>query len=164
MRRTVEAALRLRDGRTALPFVTTEAATGRVIGSTRFGNADAWSQRVEIGRTWIVAPWQRSPINTEARFLMLRHTFDTLGCVRVEFTTSALNQKSRTATARLGAREEGILRKHASSEDGRIRDTVCFGIVDDWPGVRARLQGMLAAPRAWPVPSLHARYPSPRHP
>ncbi|HEX8391452.1 MAG TPA: GNAT family protein [Longimicrobium sp.] len=149
MRRYVDAALRLQEQGTALPFVTTEAATGRVIGSTRFGNVEAWHRRVEIGWTWIAAPWQRSPINTEAKFLMLRHAFETLGCVRVELKTSAQNQKSRRAIARIGAREEGILRKHAISEHGVIRDTVYFGIVDDdWPQVRARLQAMLAAPRA----------------
>ncbi|MBB4636706.1 GNAT family N-acetyltransferase [Longimicrobium terrae] len=149
MRRYVEAALRLQQQGTALPFVTTEAATGRVIGSTRFGNVDTWSRRVEIGWTWIAAPWQRSPINTEAKFLMLRHAFETLGCIRVELKTSALNQKSRRAIARIGGREEGILRKHAVSEDGRIRDTVYFGIVDDeWPDVCARLLAMMAEPRS----------------
>lgn len=149
MRRYVEAALRLRDQGTALPFVTTEAATGRVIGSTRLGNADAWSRRVEIGWTWIAAPWQRSPINTEAKYLMLRHAFEALGCIRVELKTSSLNQKSRRAIARIGAREEGILRKHAVSEAGVIRDTVYFGIVDDeWPDVRARLLAMMAQPRS----------------
>lgn len=149
MRRYVETALRLREQGTALPFVTTEAATGRVIGSTRFGNVDAWNRRVEIGWTWIAAPWQRSPINTEAKFLMLRHAFETLGCIRVELKTSALNEKSRRAITRIGGREEGILRKHAISEDGRIRDTVYFGIVDDeWPGVRSRLLAMMAQPRS----------------
>lgn len=149
MRRSVEAALALQAQGTALPFVTTEAATGRVIGSTRFGNADAWSRRVEIGWTWIAAPWQRSPVNTEAKYLMLRRAFETLGCMRVELKTSALNLKSRRAIARIGAREEGILRKHAVSEDGRVRDTVYFGIVDDeWPQVRARLLAMMAAVRS----------------
>lgn len=149
MRRYVETALRLREQGTALPFVTTEAATGRVIGSTRLGNVDVWNRRVEIGWTWIAAPWQRSPINTEAKFLMLRHAFETLGCIRVELKTSALNEKPRRAIARIGGREEGILRKHAVSEDGRIRDTVYFGIVDDeWPDVRARLLAMMAQPRS----------------
>jgi RimJ/RimL family protein N-acetyltransferase len=149
MRRYVETALRLQEQGTALPFVTTEAATGRVIGSTRYGNVDAWNRRVEIGWTWIAAPWQRSPINTQAKYLMLRHAFETLGCIRVELKTSALNEKSRRAIARMGAREEGILRKHAITEDGRIRDTVYFGIVDDeWPDVRARLLAMMAQPRS----------------
>jgi RimJ/RimL family protein N-acetyltransferase len=99
---------------------------------------------VEIGWTWIAAPWQRTAVNTEAKYLMLRHAFETLGCIRVELKTDVLNERSRRAILRIGAREEGILRKHAITEAGRIRDTVYFGIVDDdWPSVKARLESML---------------------
>ena len=123
MRRYVAAALQAQSAGTALPFVTTEAAAGRVIGSTRFGNVDPANRRVEIGWTWIAPPWQRTAINTEAKYLMLRHAFESLGCVRVELKTDVLNERSRNAMLRIGAREEGILRKHQITELGRIRDS-----------------------------------------
>ncbi|HEX6909691.1 MAG TPA: GNAT family protein [Longimicrobium sp.] len=149
MRRYVSAALHAQTAGTALPFVTTEAPTGRVVGSTRFGNVDPANRRVEIGWTWISPAWQRTAVNTEAKYLMLRHAFETLGCVRVELKTDVLNERSRAAILRIGAREEGVLRKHQITELGRIRDTVYFSVIDDeWPDVRARLEGMLAAPAA----------------
>lgn len=145
VRRYVEAALRAQAQGTALPFVTTAAATGEVAGSTRFANAE--ERRVEIGWTWIARPWQRTALNTEAKYLMMRHAFETLGCLRVELKTDALNERSRRAILRIGAREEGILRKHMVTESGRVRDTVYFSVTDDeWPGVKARLEQMLAAP------------------
>jgi len=147
LERYVDEALHLRDAGRALPFVTTEAATGRVIGSTRFGSVEAPHPRVEIGWTWIGRPWQRSPVNTEAKYLMLRHAFETLGCLRVELKTDALNERSRRAMLRIGAREEGIFRKHGVTESGRVRDTAWYSIVDDeWLGVRTRLEAMLARP------------------
>lgn len=147
MRRYVEAALAAQAQGTALPFVTTDAATGQVAGSTRFANAEA--PRVEIGWTWIARPWQRTALNTEAKYLMLRHAFETLGAARVELKTDALNARSRAAILRIGALEEGVLRKHAVTENGRVRDTAYFSVVDDeWPQVKARLEQMLAGPRA----------------
>lgn len=147
MRDFVEAALHAQAAGTALPFVTTEAATGRVIGSTRFGNVEPAHRRAEIGWTWIGAPWQRTAVNTEAKYLMLRHAFETLGCVRVELKTDVLNERSRRAILRIGGREEGILRKHQITDGGRIRDTVYFSIIDDeWPVARARLERMLSHP------------------
>ncbi|HZG44544.1 MAG TPA: GNAT family protein [Longimicrobium sp.] len=144
MRRYVREALDAQARGKALPFVTLDAAGERTIGSTRVGNVDAVNRRVEIGWTWIAAPWQRTAVNTEAKYLMLRHAFETLGCIRVELKTDVLNERSRKAILRIGAREEGILRKHAITEGGRIRDTVYFGIVDDdWPSVKARLESML---------------------
>lgn len=149
MHRYVAAALQAQAAGTALPFVTTEAATGTVIGSTRFGNVDMAHRRVEIGWTWITPAWQRTAVNTEAKYLMLRHAFEPLGCVRVELKTDVLNDRSRNAMLRIGAREEGILRKHQITERGRIRDSIYFSVVDDeWPAVKARLEEMLAAPRA----------------
>jgi RimJ/RimL family protein N-acetyltransferase len=146
MRRYVAAALQAQSAGTALPFVTTEAATGKVIGSTRFGNAEPAHRRVEIGWTWITPAWQRTGVNTEAKYLMLRHAFESLGCVRVELKTDVLNDRSRNAMLRIGAREEGILRKHQITELGRIRDSIFFSVVDDeWPAVRARLEEMMAA-------------------
>ena len=148
MRRYVEAALAAQANGTALPFVTTDAATGEVIGSTRFGSVEAAHRRVEIGWTWISPPRQRTAVNTEAKYLMLRHAFETLGCVRVELKTDVLNARSRAAILRIGAREEGVLRKHQISESGRVRDTVYFSVIDDeWPGAKARLEDMLAEPR-----------------
>jgi N-acetyltransferase len=146
MRAYVDAALRAQAAGTALPFVTTEAATGRVIGSTRFGNYDETHRRAEIGWTWIAAPWQRTAINTEAKYLMLRHAFEVLGCLRVELKTDVLNEQSRRAILRIGAKEEGIFRKHQVTETGRVRDSAYYSIIDDeWPAVKARLEGMLGA-------------------
>jgi N-acetyltransferase len=129
----------------ALPYATVAQASGRVVGSTRFGSIDVEHRRVEIGWTWIARPWQRTPVNTEAKYLMLRHAFDALGCNRVELKTDALNERSRDAIRRLGAVEEGVLRGHMITADGRIRDTVYYGILAaEWPQVRARLEAKLA--------------------
>jgi len=145
MRRYVQAALSARDEESAYPFVTIERSSGRVIGSTRYGNLAPEHRRLEIGWTWIAPPWQRSAVNTEAKYLMLRHAFDVLGCNRVELKTDVLNQRSRDAMLRIGAREEGVLRRHAITDDGRVRDTVYFSIIaDEWPGVRTRLEQRLA--------------------
>ena len=130
----------------ALPFATIDQATGRVVGCTRFGNVEPKHRRAEIGWTWVGKPYQRSHVNTEAKYLMLRHAFEKWGCVRVELKTNALNKKSRAAILRIGAKEEGTLRKHATSDTGVVRDTVYFSITDDeWPGVKARLEKMMAA-------------------
>src|SRR5439155_5197228 len=93
-------------------FATAEKSSGRVIGSTRFMNIDRVNRRVEIGSTWIAPPWQRTAVNTEAKYLMLRHAFETWKCMRVEFKTDLMNEKSRKAILRLGAKEEGTFRKH----------------------------------------------------
>jgi RimJ/RimL family protein N-acetyltransferase len=130
----------------SLVFVTVERNSGRVIGSTRYMNIDRTNRRVEIGSTWIAPPWQRTAVNTEAKYLMLRHAFEQWGCVRVELKTDALNQKSRAAILRIGAKEEGALRKHLITWTGRIRDTVYFSILDtEWPEAKARLESKLAA-------------------
>jgi RimJ/RimL family protein N-acetyltransferase len=145
MERYVETALDERRAGTALPFATVWRETGQVIGSTRFGNASAANRRVEIGWTWLGRPWQRTRANTEAKYLMLRHAFDGWGCVRVEFKTSSLNERSRAAILRIGAREEGILRRHMVNDDGSLRDSVYFSIIDgEWPEVKRRLEGLLA--------------------
>lgn len=118
-----------------------------MIGSTRFGNISARDRRVEIGWTWLGRAWQRTPANTEAKLLMLRHAFEAMGCIRVELKTDALNQRSREAILRLGAREEGTLRRHAITDAGRVRDTVYFSILaDEWPAVCAALAAKLARP------------------
>ena len=113
IRAYVAAALSDQAAGRALPFATIDAASGRAIGSTRFGNVEPAHRRVEIGWTWIGREWQRTPVNTEAKYLLMRHAFETLGCVRVELKTDVLNDRSRRAILRIGAKEEGILRKHA---------------------------------------------------
>lgn len=128
-------------------FATVERSSGRIIGSTRFMNIDRASRRVEIGSTWIAPAWQRTAVNTEAKYLMLRHAFETWQCLRVELKTDALNQRSRKAIRRLGAKEEGTLRKHLVTWTGRVRDTVYFSILDtEWPEVKARLEERIRLP------------------
>ena len=128
----------------SLVFVTVERKSGRLIGSTRFMNIDRANRRVEIGSTWIAPQWQRTAINTEAKYLMIRHAFEQWGCIRVELKTDALNEKSRNAILRIGAKEEGTLRRHLVTHTGRVRDTVYFSILDsEWPEVRTRLEGRL---------------------
>ncbi|MGA2022856.1 MAG: GNAT family protein [Candidatus Sulfotelmatobacter sp.] len=127
-------------------FATIERKSGQVIGSTRFMNIDSINRRVEIGSTWITPAWQRTAVNTEAKFLMLRHAFEEWKCIRVELKTDALNQKSRNAILRIGAKEEGTLRRHLITWTGRVRDSVYFSILDsEWPEVKARLEAKLAA-------------------
>jgi RimJ/RimL family protein N-acetyltransferase len=145
MRRYIQAALDAQAAGTALPFATVERASGRAIGSTRFGNIDRTNRRVEIGWTWLGTKWQRTAANTEAKFLMIRHAFETLKCVRVELKTDSLNQRSRNAILRLGAQEEGTLRQHMVTWSGRLRHTVYFSVLDsEWPAVKAGLEAKLA--------------------
>lgn len=147
LRAYIEDALAEQAAGRALPFATIDAASGRAIGSTRFGSIEPAHRRVEIGWTWIGRPWQRTPANTEAKLLMMRHAFETLGCVRVELKTDLLNERSRRAILRIGAKEEGILRRHQITETGRLRDTVYYSVIDtEWPAVRAALEEKLARP------------------
>jgi RimJ/RimL family protein N-acetyltransferase len=126
-------------------FATVERGSARVIGSTRYMNIDRINRRVEIGSTWIAPAWQRTAVNTEAKYLMLRHAFEVWKCLRVELKTDALNLKSRNAILRIGAKEEGILRRHVITWTGRVRDSVYFSILDtEWPEVKAKLEAMLA--------------------
>ena len=108
---------------TALPFATMLKASGQPVGSTRYLNVDLGNRRVEIGATWIGRAWQRTAVNTEAKYLMLRHAFETLGCLRVELKTDSLNERSRSAILRLGAKQEGIFRNHMVTTSGRTRHT-----------------------------------------
>jgi len=146
MREYLERAVADREAGNAVPFATVLLETGQVVGSTRFGSLEEQSGRVEIGWTWVARPWQRSAVNTEAKFLMLRHAFETWQCERVEFKTDRLNVASRRAIERLGAREEGILRSHMRVQGGRMRDTVYYSIIrEEWPDVSARLRRLLAS-------------------
>ena len=147
LRTYIEAALADQARDIALPFATIDRATGRAIGSTRFGSIDLGNRRVEIGWTWLGARWQRTAANTEAKYLMLTHAFERLNCIRVELKTDVLNTRSRQAMLRIGAREEGILRQHMITTSGRIRDTVYYSILEsEWPGVKALLESKLGAP------------------
>ena len=129
----------------SLPFATIERATGRIVGTTRFGAWVPEHRRIEIGWTTVARPWQRTAINTEAKLLMMAHAFETLGCTRVELKTDALNERSRAAILRLGAKEEGLLRQHAVTATGRLRDTVYFSVIaSEWTDVKARLQRLVA--------------------
>ena len=126
------------------PFATVERSSGKVVGTTRYMNMDLANRKVEIGSTWIAPPSQRTAINTEAKYLMLRHAFETWKCLRVELKTDSMNQRSRQAILRLGAKEEGTLRKHMLTWNGRQRDSVYFSILDtEWPGVKADLERKL---------------------
>jgi RimJ/RimL family protein N-acetyltransferase len=140
----IERALKDRAAGLTLPFATIDRASGKTVGSTRYMNVEPAHRRVEIGSTWIARPWQRTAINTEAKYLMLRYAFETLGCIRVELKTDALNRRSRNAIQRIGAMEEGIFRRHIVTWSGRVRDSVYFSVVDrEWPRVKASLEARL---------------------
>lgn len=140
----IETALTEQNQGVSLPFATIEKSSNKAIGSTRFGNIAAKDKRVEIGWTWIAKDWQRTFVNTEAKLLMLTHAFETWKCNRVEFKTDVLNEKSRNAILRLGAKQEGIFRQHIVCESGRIRDSVYFSIIDsEWSEVKKNLENKL---------------------
>jgi RimJ/RimL family protein N-acetyltransferase len=140
----IETALNEQDRGVSLPFAIVDKAAGCAIGSTRYGNIDGTNHRVEIGWTWVARGWQRTAINTEAKYLLLRHAFESLGCMRVELKTDSLNERSRAAILRIGASEEGVFRNHMVTASGRIRHTVYFSIIDsEWPAVKARLEAKL---------------------
>ncbi len=137
-------ALRLGAAGSHVPFAIVEQATGRAIGSTRYFNIMPADRNLEIGHTWLGKQYWRTAVNTESKYLLLRHAFETLGCVRVQLKTDKLNVRSQTAIKRLGAVEEGVLRKHMWVQGRRFRDTVIFSIIDDdWPAVRERLEDWL---------------------
>jgi len=141
----IRTALQQQKDGTSLPFATVEQSSGRAIGSTRYMNIDRVNRHVEIGSTWIARKWQRTAVNTEAKYLMLRHAFEFFGCLRVELKTDVLNERSRNAILRIGAKQEGIFRKHVVCDTGRIRDTVWFSILDsEWPEVKAGLEKKLS--------------------
>jgi N-acetyltransferase len=130
----------------SVAFATVDSRSGQVIGSTRFMNIDRANRRVEIGSTWIIPAWQRTAVNTEAKYLMLRHAFEVWNCLRVELKTDALNTRSRNAILRIGAKEEGTLRRHVLTWTGRVRDSVYFSILDsEWPSVKTTLERKLMA-------------------
>jgi RimJ/RimL family protein N-acetyltransferase len=142
----VQKALELQASGLALPFATVVNDGNRVVGSTRYMNVDAANHRVEIGTTWIAKSWQRTFVNTHAKFLMLRHAFEGLDCLAVEIRTHARNDQSRAAIERLGAKLDGILRQHMIMPDGHVRDTAVYSIVrEEWPTVKASLERKMAS-------------------
>ena len=139
----IDAALQGQATGTMQPFVVRDAA-GDIVGCTRYYDIDASVPRVSIGYTWYASRVQRTGLNTEAKLLLLGHAFDVLGCAAVALETSWFNHASRTAIARLGAKQDGVLRNHRRHADGSLRDTVVFSIIDtEWPAVRANLQARL---------------------
>lgn len=144
MRAYVETALARRDAGTAMPFVVRDTG-GTIVGSTRYGHMEHENRRLEIGWTWYAKRAQRTALNTEAKRLLLGHAFDVLCCGSVEFRTSWFNHASRAAIARLGAKQDGVLRNHMRMPDGSYRDTVVFSIIaSEWPTVRVHLDHLLA--------------------
>jgi len=147
MRAYIETALTWQTQGTAVPFAIVARATGQVVGSTRYANIERADRRLEIGWTWIARAAQRTPVNTEAKYLLLRHAFEVLGCNRVEFKTDVLNERSRAALLRIGAKQEGVLRSHMITASGRVRDSVYFSIIAaEWPAVKVGLEAKLARP------------------
>ena len=130
---------------TDLPFVAVHLASGRVAGATRYMNIMPKDRGLEIGGTWYGLEFQRTPVNTECKYLLLRHAFETLGCIRVQLKTDLRNERSQKAIERIGAVKEGVLRNHMILPDGYIRHSVFYSIIDtEWPEVKKRLEGMLA--------------------
>ena len=143
----VRTALDWRERLDAMPFVIRDR-TGDVVGCTRYFNVDSVNRRLEIGHTWYARRVQRTPLNTECKLMLLEHAFEKLSCIAVEFRTHWFNHASRAAIARLGAKQDGVLRNHAITADGVKRDTVVFSIIDsEWPAVRQHLRFQLEKPR-----------------
>ncbi|SAK52514.1 GNAT family N-acetyltransferase [Caballeronia ptereochthonis] len=142
--RYIDTALAGRDAGAVMPFVIVRLHDGRVVGSTRFWKIDRVNRKLEIGHTWLAASAQRTGINAEAKALLLAHAFETMHCVRVQFTTDELNEKSRAAILGIGAKQEGVVRHERIMPDGRKRNSVRFSIIDDeWPGIKAMLRSKL---------------------
>jgi RimJ/RimL family protein N-acetyltransferase len=142
----IENALRMQAGGSQIAFATIALPGGAVAGSTRYLNISRPDHGLEIGWTWLGTPWQRTAINTEAKYLLLRHAFEDLGAARVQLKTDLRNLQSQTAIARLGAVREGVLRKYQMVRDNFIRDTVMYSITDsEWPAVKAGLEAKMAA-------------------
>jgi RimJ/RimL family protein N-acetyltransferase len=136
----IERRLKLREAGSMLPFTVIDLASGKPAGMTTYMNIDAASRRVEIGSTWYRKSVQRSGLNTECKLLMLRHAFETLDCIAVEFRTHFMNHQSRRAIERLGAKLDGVLRNHMRMADGSLRDTCAYSIIaSEWPAVRTNL-------------------------
>jgi N-acetyltransferase len=140
----IGAGLAEREAGTAMVFAIIDRASGAVAGSTRYMTIDAANRGLEIGWTWLGPTHWRSPINTECKFLLLRHAFEELGAIRVQLKTHRLNQRSRRAIERIGAQFEGILRNHYLLADGTYRDSAYYSVIEsEWPAVRRHLRGLM---------------------
>jgi RimJ/RimL family protein N-acetyltransferase len=129
---------------TDLPFVAMQLASGRVAGATRYMNIMPNDRGLEIGGTWYGPEFQRTVVNTECKYLLLSHAFETLGCIRVQLKTDSRNERSQKAIQRIGAVKEGVLRNHMILPDGYIRHSVFYSIIDtEWPEVKKRLETMI---------------------
>ena len=129
---------------TDLPFTVIHLASGRVAGATRYLNITPKDRGLEIGGTWYGAEFQRTPVNTECKYLLLQHAFETLGCIRVQLKTDLRNERSQTAIERIGAVKEGVLRNHMILPDGRYRHSVFYSVLDtEWPDVKRKLEQMM---------------------
>lgn len=150
VRAWIDTALQMREQLDAMPFVIREVrdgVPGAVVGATRYFNVDSSNRRLEIGHTWHAQRVQRSAVNTECKLMLLTHAFEQLACIAVEFRTHWMNHQSRTAIARLGARQDGVLRNHQRMPDGSLRDTVVFSIIaSEWPTVKRHLRYRLDLP------------------
>ncbi|MBT3700199.1 MAG: GNAT family N-acetyltransferase [Alphaproteobacteria bacterium] len=143
----IERRLGLRETGSMLPFAVIEKSSGLAVGMTTYMNIDAANRRLEIGSTWYRKSVQRSGINTECKLLLLRHAFEELDCIAVEFRTHFINQQSRAAIERLGAKLDGILRSHMIMPNGTIRDTAVYSIIaSEWPTVEANLNWQMEKP------------------
>lgn len=141
----IERRLRLFESGSMLPFAVRSMSTGKLVGMTTYMNVDQVNKRVEIGSTWYARSVQRTALNTECKLMLLRHAFEILGCIAVEFRTSIFNFASRRAIERLGAKQDGILRAHMRHADGSLRDTVVFSILpQEWPAVKSHLEFQLS--------------------
>lgn len=130
----------LKDSKTILPFIIIHKQSNKIAGTTRYLNIDHDNYRLEIGHTWIAQSYRRTAVNTESKFLMLQHAFEKLNCIAVEIRTDVLNEVSRKAIERLGAKQDGILRNHKIMREGRIRDTVSYSIIkSEWPSVKEKI-------------------------
>ncbi|HZS88031.1 MAG TPA: GNAT family protein [Chloroflexota bacterium] len=137
----VERALATAERGDEIPFVIIEKVTGTIVGSTRFMDIRREHRAVEIGSTWLGRAWWRTAINSESKYLLLRHLFDDVGCLRVSLKTDARNLRSQRAIERLGAVREGVLRKHMIVQNGYSRDTVYYSIIDtEWPAIRSTME------------------------
>lgn len=140
-------ALKMRDEHGAMPFIVRRNSDGKVVGSTRHFNVDVKNRRLEIGHTWYSKSAQRTGLNTEAKLLLLKHAFEKLHCIAVEFRTHLFNFESRAAIARIGAKQVGVLRNHQVSPNSTLRDAVVFSLIaSEWPTVKAHLKYQLGKP------------------
>ena len=140
----IDRRLALREVGSMLPFAVIERSSNKAVGMTTYMNIDAANKRVEIGSTWYRKSIQRTPINTECKLLLMTHAFEELKCIAVEFRTHVMNQKSRQAIERLGAKFDGVLRSHSILENGTLRDTAVYSVIEpEWPAVKINLQHKL---------------------